>query len=90
MGGHKFTKDWKPVEPAMKDDSFADLEKKLAEEMANKAKIGGGGGMGGMGGMGGGGMNWNGQSGYPGQGGQGYPGGFTPNNYYNIDKQKPQ
>ena len=64
----------------MKEESFADLEKKLAEEMANKMKFGdnnNGGNKGGQGGQGSNGIN-------PGPGGNG----GTPN-YYNLDKNKP-
>lgn len=63
----------------MKEESFADLEKKLAEEMANKMKMGdnNGGTKGNQRGQGPSGIN-------PGSGGNG----GTPN-YYNIDKNKP-
>lgn len=77
-----------------KEDSFADLEKKLAEELGQKMNMGGGGnpGDGSTGGWGHGGQG--GPGGYP--GGQSNPGGFGPTggskpNYYDLDKgRQPQ
>lgn len=80
LAGHKFSKDFHPTNPAIKEDSFADLERKLAEEMNNKMNIGAGG--------------W-GPGGQGQTGGITGPGGFVPGsnpqvpNYYNLDKGNP-
>ena len=39
--GHKFTKDFNPIpDPSSKGDSFADLERQLAENMKNNLNLG--------------------------------------------------
>lgn len=75
MAGHKFRHD-----PISKDDSFADIEKKLAEQL--KGDLGGNNGNNG---------NKGNQPQPPGDGwgGPGGQGGQQIPGYYDIDKRKP-